>query len=201
MAVMNYPEGMAPHIQQVFNNEYAIPGYTKVDPVILDIGANVGAFAIWAFTKWPEATIHCYEPNPSNFEYLKNNLESIHPTKKYILHNVAVGDPEHNKLFLGKHNCGECSFFQLGEQTDSFIPVITISPKELPEANILKMDTEGSELNILEGLNVNLYDAITFEYHRESDRRDIDLQLIDFDLVHGFIRCKDRGVLSYIKKS
>lgn len=200
MSQFNCPSEMIPHIQQVFSNEYLIPGYTRKDPIILDIGANVGAFSIWAYSKWPEATIHCYEPNPANFVYLKDNTHRLLSNKNYHIYNLAVGDTKNNKLYLGQHNCGECSFYQIGEQSNNYITVDTISPKELPSANILKIDTEGSELDILRQISVNKFDAITFEYHRDSDRKAIDKMLYKFDLVRGFIRTKDRGVLTYVNQ-
>ena len=37
---------------------------------VLDIGANIGLFAIAARHRFPRATIHCYEPNRSLEPYL-----------------------------------------------------------------------------------------------------------------------------------
>ena len=198
MAHIECPVAMIPHVKQVLADEYDLPNYRKVDPIILDIGANVGAFAIWALMKWPKATIYCYEPNPDNFAYLEKNLKNIHPDKTYHLFNKAVGDPYKTKLYLGKHNCGECSLYDVGEQQESYLDIITLHPSELPVANVLKMDTEGSELDILTRLDVNAYDAITLEFHSESDRRQIDKLLDKFTAIHGFVRTSGRGVLSYI---
>jgi FkbM family methyltransferase len=200
MSRFECPDEMIPHIEQLFKDEYALPGYTKKNPVILDIGANVGGFAVWALAKWPSATIHCYEPNPENFKYLEKNLKNIHDTKEnqFNLNNSAVGDPSRNKLYLGKHNCGECSLYQVGEQKEEYINITTIHPIDLPHADVLKIDTEGSELDILLGLPRIEYDAIALEYHSEKDRRIIDNILCDYTAVHGFIRTKDRGVISYI---
>jgi FkbM family methyltransferase len=198
MARIECPAEMIPHVQQVIQGEYSIPNYKKPDPVILDIGANVGAYAIWAFLKWPQATIHCYEPNPDNFSYLQQNLKNIHPDKKYRLYNVAVGKPNKNKLYLGKHNCGECSLYQIGEQKDEYITVNTIPPTELLKADIIKIDTEGSELDILRGVSLE-YDAIAIEFHSESDRRKIDNLLKKYTAVHGFVRTRDKGVMSYLR--
>lgn len=186
---------MIPHVKQVLAGEYGI-AYKHDKPIILDIGANVGAFAIWAIQKWPKANIYCYEPNPENFVFLSHNtspyLNQIHLYKK------AVGNIENTKLYLGKHNSGESSFYNLGEQTDDFVEVITIPPSELPKANILKMDTEGSEIDILCALDVQEYDVVALEFHSERDRRIIDTMLSDFTVTHGFIRTANRGVLTYI---
>ena len=43
---------------------------------VVDVGALIGSFTLWAQEQWPNAIIHAYEPDPESFEYLKkNNLE------------------------------------------------------------------------------------------------------------------------------
>ncbi len=41
---------------------------------IVDVGANVGSFALYAAQSSPEARIFCYEPEHRNFELLTTNL-------------------------------------------------------------------------------------------------------------------------------
>ena len=54
---------------------YDVPG-TDISSCrsVLDIGANVGIFALYMATRAPKATIHCFEPESSNFEILQRNL-------------------------------------------------------------------------------------------------------------------------------
>ena len=61
------------------------------------------------------------------------------------LHNFAVGDPSRERLYLGLNNCGEASFYDIGEQSPTFVEVETKAPSVLPRAHIIKIDTEGSE--------------------------------------------------------
>jgi hypothetical protein len=37
------------------------------------------------------------------------------------LHNFAVGDPSLTRLYLGRNNCGEASFYDIGEQTTATV--------------------------------------------------------------------------------
>ena len=39
---------------------------------IVDIGANMGSFSVYAANSCPEADIYCYEPVPGNFEVLSS---------------------------------------------------------------------------------------------------------------------------------
>jgi FkbM family methyltransferase len=91
---------------------------------------------------------HCYEPLPDNFALLKRNLGHLDGTSA-IWNNFAVGDPSRTRLFLGRSSCGEASFYVIGEQSTALVDVETMAPSVLPKAQIMKIDTEGSEIDIL----------------------------------------------------
>jgi FkbM family methyltransferase len=192
------PATMAAHVEKVLQGEYDVP-YQHKSPVILDIGANIGAFAAWAIERWPGCFVHCYEPLPSNFELLGRNLVALEGTT-VSLHPHAVGDPNRTRLFLGKYNCGEASFYDLGEQTAESVEVETKAPDVLPKAQILKIDAEGSEIDILSGLEVIDFDAVLLEYHSEENRRRLDMLLPDYLLIGGAVRCLHRGVFKYVHR-
>lgn len=188
---------MRPHVQSVLSGEYDI-GYDKPQPTILDVGANIGSFAIWASRRWPRSFIHCYEPLPENFAALSANLTSL--AGRVALNNWAIGDPGQRKLFLGRNNCGEASFFDLGEQRPEFVTVEAKAPATLPKADILKIDTEGAEVEILSALPALDFDLVLLEYHSEENRRSTDGLLRDYVLSGGHVRSPHRGVLKYLHK-
>jgi FkbM family methyltransferase len=192
------PPSMVAHVQKVLRGEYDVP-YEHPRPVILDIGANIGGFAAWAIGRWPGCFIHCYEPLPTNFELLRRNLGNLEGTA-VALHPFAVGDPARTRLFLGKNNCGEASFFDLDEQTGESVQVLTRAPEVLPRAEIAKIDAEGSEIEILAGVRGLDFDVVLLEYHSEPNRRQADALLQDYLLVGGAIRCLHRGVLKYVHR-
>jgi FkbM family methyltransferase len=53
--------------------EYKIPEESKV---VVDLGANIGAFAIFAAQHNPELEVICLEPFPSTFKQLEENISS-----------------------------------------------------------------------------------------------------------------------------
>jgi FkbM family methyltransferase len=186
------------HVQKVLGGEYEVP-YQATRPVILDIGANVGSFAAWALGRWPGAHIHCYEPLPDNFVLLQKNLGALEG-QSISLNNFAIGDPSLKNLYLGRNNCGEASFYDVGEQSTITVEVETRAPSALPKAHIVKIDTEGSEIDILSGMTSLDFDVIMLEYHSEANRRKADELLEDFLLVGGEIRCLHRGTLKYFHR-
>ncbi len=192
------PPSMAVHVRKVLGGEYDLP-YEHPDPVILDIGADIGAFAVWAVGRRPGCHLHCYEPLASNVERLRRNRAHLH-AGAVSLHAFAIGEPSRTRLFLGRNNCGEASFFDLGEQSSEWVEVLTRSPDVLPRADLIKIDAEGSEVEILAGLGRIESDVIVLECHSESNRRRIDGLLADYVLVGGRVRGPHRGVLKYVHR-
>ena len=66
-------------VMGVLNGEdypiFNIAGYAPA--VIWDVGANVGAAAIYFHLHFPTARICCYEPSQPNFAYLEKNTAGI----------------------------------------------------------------------------------------------------------------------------
>jgi hypothetical protein len=52
----------------------------------------------------------------------------------------------------------------------------------MPRAHILKLDAEGSEIEILSGLDSIDYELVLLEYHAENNRRLFDAILRDYAL-------------------
>lgn len=132
------PANMRRHVQKVLAGEYDIP-YRHNAPVILDIGANVGSFAAWALKRWPGAHVHCYEPLPDNFALLNGSIRGKVGEFAQLRGRGSEPDP----ALLGRNNCGEASFYDVGEQSTAYVEVETKAPDVLPKAHIAKIDTEG----------------------------------------------------------
>ena len=49
---------------------------------VLDLGANVGTFAIYVCSRAPQATLHCFEPSKVNFDRLHANLTTNNARRK-----------------------------------------------------------------------------------------------------------------------
>jgi len=187
---------MKPIVDEILAGEYQIDLDIN-QPIIFDIGANVGIFTFWALHKWPDCLIHCYEPSTANFCYLVKNFKHL---KNVRLHNCAVGNPRHTKLYQGRSNCGQASFFKTEQQQETFEIVKTISPSTLPKhCDILKIDTEGCEVEILRELQDRPFKAILVEYHSEANRQTIAKLLESYVLVDSHETWTNQGVLKYLR--
>src|SRR5688572_1326482 len=129
------------------------------NPLIFDIGANLGQTITLFKNRFPKSTIHSFEPSAETFEKLK-----VQVSGKYTgisLHKYAVG------ATVGKMNFHEnaypnmSSFLPIGEYgwgtvvKDTTVDVITIdqfvSENKIQKIDCLKSDTQGFELEVFKG--------------------------------------------------
>jgi len=194
---MFIPNNMLGHIQKVFAGEYEVP-FTTPSPVIFDIGANIGAFTRWASSRWANSEIVSFEPVKSNFEMLQKNTSDI---KNVQLFNVGVGSTDRKqKIYYGKNNIGEASLFKSNQQIDDGEEVDIITAAQLPACHIMKIDTEGAEIEILETYTHNPA-VYLIEYHSEKNRLRIDEILQDKYILLGSKSEKPNyGILKYALK-
>jgi arsenate reductase len=150
------PGGVAVGIvEEVLRGEYE-SGYTGERLTVLDIGANIGAFSLWAAHRWPGCTINAYEPNPATFALLERSTRSYQMIR---CHNAAVypsGNPDEAFFFRGvgdgqaglvEELAGTFGSETMGKGEQIRIPVL--HPGELPRADVIKIDVEGAEAAIV----------------------------------------------------
>jgi len=161
--------------------------------VVIDIGANIGAYSI--FAAMPENnTVYSYEPMPENFDLLKENIRINNLGKKIFPFNFGVSSRrEMRRLYLGDspfHSflpANESPFNSLysatGPSKQEFSKINCLSLKDIfdenniPLCNLLKMDCEGAEYEILYNTPDEYFKRIKeirLEYHNHSSPQSND---------------------------
>lgn len=124
-------------------------------PLIIDVGAHIGASCVWFHGRWPKARILALEPDPGNCALLRRNCASL-PVwflPVGLAHRVCslrLSDPGHGSW--GYRLQGRASGV-------SSLPVQAIGMEqllslEMPEATtplLLKVDIEGGEARVFRG--------------------------------------------------
>lgn len=128
---------------------------------VLNIGANIGYYTLIAASRvGPNGKVYAFEPEPQNYKLLVKNVEE-NGYKNVVAVQVAVSDKQGTKkLFLDKLNLGAHSLAEKNIRVkDKFVEIETNSldnllkkyGKEFSGADLMIIDTEGSEGLVLDG--------------------------------------------------
>ncbi len=135
---------------------------------VIDVGANVGQFAVAAARLLKPAALYSFEPLPAAAKRLERNLSSI---KGAIAIPMALGDREGSSSFHVNAHSHSSSILPLGpghraafpsatETTTIMVPTGTLDTfftgKFLEEPILLKLDVQGYEAKVLSGGVVTL---------------------------------------------
>lgn len=167
------------HLRDNFGDVTNLPGLlvensyrvTKLDRPgeILDVGANIGLVAMWIHAHNPERRIHCFEPLPSNVRLVRLNCPSA------VVNAVGVGSVRSVvKAGVDRHSAMASSVDQpwvLDPIEFDVLPLDEyIAANGIREVAFFKLDTEGMELDVLEGAKQTLAitHSVAMETHGEA---------------------------------
>lgn len=141
---------------------------------ILDIGAHAGFFSLYARALNPLVKISAVEPEPDNLCQLRKNFKLNKIKDVEIVSGVLAGTTAERELFVApdSHNHSLNSEFLSGK--NKVIKVRAYSFSDLSKKigvkkfDLVKMDVEGGEYEIFDGLEKDDFaaiGAIILEYH------------------------------------
>lgn len=134
----------------------------KIDaPVILDVGANIGLISFYILSKIPNVKIYAFEPGLSQNLLFRISIFTNRVTDKIILNNEALGNENKEQQFISHddiNNSGDGYIdTERGGLNKKIITVKSITldnwweSQNYPKIDLIKIDTEGAELWILQG--------------------------------------------------
>ena len=197
---------------QVANDIFAGTTYPNIPFVsgvktVLDIGANVGAASFYLAASYPEARIYAFEPGSDALSLLQKNVA---PLRNVTVFPFGLYSRDMTlDLFHGKNDSVESSICASTrtEHESEQIRLVDVSrflfEQGIEKIDVLKIDTEGCEVPILQSLSKWLPDVkvLYVEYHSERDRRSIDALLAETHVLwRGQIKFAYRGEFCYLKR-
>jgi FkbM family methyltransferase len=144
------------------------------DKVIMDLGANIGVFTLYAARCAPKAKVFSLEPFPSTFGRLVTTVRDHNLDDRVKCLNFAVTGtdgarvmpdasvPSQRRALAGAANG------QHGTQVTGRTLEALLSENQLPQIDLLKMDIEGSEYEVLLSTSRSVLARIgrlAMEYH------------------------------------
>lgn len=150
----------------------------KKRPIVIDIGANVGDYTKLVLSFRPDAEIHAFEPHPVTYKKLiaSSDIKSVSAS------NLAIGKSKDILTlydYSEKDASSHASLYKdvieqvhKSKSVSHSVEVVTLDDyckeNKIEEIDLLKIDTEGNELNCLLGakslLKNNSIKAIQFEF-------------------------------------
>ena len=123
-----------------------------VQKIIVDIGANIGNHAAFFENFIKNEQIVCFEPHPNNFKWLCSNIHSWNT----VAYPLAVGNTEKQVKLVNPLLDSNIGTWSVSEDPNG-ISATMISldyfaqSVGLGEITLIKIDAEGSEVNVLQG--------------------------------------------------
>ncbi len=129
------------------------PGWT-----VVDVGANIGCFTLWAAFCMRQGQILAFEPMPTTFDYLQRNIQDNGSRFSSVVIQAqpyAVADISDTlSMLLVAESTGWNRLIAGDDLAKETRPIIQVSAKTLdaliPElpVDLLKVDVEGAELKV-----------------------------------------------------
>jgi FkbM family methyltransferase len=164
---------------------------------IIDVGANVGMFTMYLLTHLESPNIHAFEPVPDTFEALRRNIER-YPRANVHVYNTGLGAAADSSMamtffpnmtgnstaypemqaaqreILSKVFTSE-ELLLIYAREEITVPSTTLSSfirkNALNRIDLLKIDAEGCEVDILNGIEADHWPLIlqlAMEVHNEA---------------------------------
>jgi len=164
----HFDNRLAPAVFQVYPVELQqLAGIIPVanDWKILDVGANLGQFAVCFLHAFPGIDISSFEPNPYAYEYLEKNQEAHPSASQWKIIPCGIGAKDEAVTFYfveGKSAQGSvyednATTGLQGDATEIEVQLHSLTTEHcaafgIPtEFDLIKIDVEGAELAVLEG--------------------------------------------------
>ena len=160
----------------------------KQDMTIFDVGANKGQSIRLFSIIFPRSNFYCFEPNPSIFNILRlrQNKDNVQ------VFNFALGEKSEFRKFYVSDFSESSSFYEpdknsnwykiknrlLGKNYENsiseiLVPTVSlddfVSEKNIDKVHFIKIDVEGSEIDVLKGAQQVLKSKVCFlQIERQS---------------------------------
>ncbi len=169
-----YKDWVADIIREIWTERLYDP-YQKRDAVVMDCGANIGLFTLYAYEF--ASKVYSIEPSKDHFETLTKMLTFNEMLDKVVPLNYAIsGENGKTKLFHSDNTTAySLNSLVTNGKTEDFEEVETKTLKTIFDENkiehidLVKMDIEGEEMKIFASSEFDsiapLIDCIVVEWH------------------------------------
>lgn len=175
--------------------------------MIVDVGANVGTASAFFASRYPDARILAFEPAAAPFKHLCKNAKMLPNVEAF---NVALHARDETAMLYSGENpmLGSLLRTNIAPNEGETVTLVKASSylaaHGVSSIDILKVDTEGAELVVLDELAGFLpaLKVLYVEYHSDSDRNAIDRMMAGSHVLHHCaVKQIDIGEMCYVNRT
>lgn len=202
----NYYELTNLLLEVVALDQYQTRHYLRSGDIVIDAGANIGIFLIFAAQADRDVTVHAFEPARRTFELLKRNTIAY---PNIFCYQNGLGDSiGRKKLFATPHSMAGDTMEDSGmlsirhsrpeELKSEEVDITTIdrfvTEQRVTKVDFIKIDSEGYEARILQGAETTIRKfqpvIVMSAYHHPGDDGGLS----------GLVQSFSRGYVCELKK-
>lgn len=181
----------------------------KSGDIVVDIGANIGMFALFAASISPNIQVYAFEPASDTFALLQRNVAANKLTNVKCHKYAVTATTGEAGLYLDSGSLGDSVIREwVGNENvtgTERVPCLSLDDlfvrTELLRCDFLKVDCEGSEFDLFSSASAQTLakiSTIAVEYHEHNGRK--SRELIELLEAHQFQvsekrSCKEIGML------
>ena len=171
--------------------------FNEIKPknILIDVGAHIGTFSVYMKKRNPQIKVYAYEPDPSNYKLLCENI-ALNSLTNIFPKNIAIGDKKKTVTLYAKkgRNFGTMgSSIIRKSDVKTSIPCISLldvlNENHISKCDLLKIDCEGAEYEILLSQGHSCFDkidSIVLEFHRIEGFSYSENDLVNHLVKFGF---------------
>lgn len=172
-------------------DQYCAREFIKDNAIVIDAGANVGTFSLFAHFLAPHGKIYSFEPLSQTFHILQRNILDNNLGEKILVFQKALGESKGEvKLLVSQDvlhtsNMISDSDFVKGREelfsSSENVPITSIdyfvSESRIEHIDFIKIDTEGYEKQVIKGARNTIKEfspvIACAAYHLKDDKTKI----------------------------
>lgn len=168
-------------------------------PVIFDIGSNIGTYATWIARLFPRGTLYCFEPQRLIFQMLCGNL-ALNNFDNCHVYNMAIGNSNdfieiEEPNYYQKEDFGIFSLIEDKITNKSgykyTVQVMTldtfVETFRVMKLDFIKIDVEGMDIAVLKGATNTLkYYKPTIFIEHSDNRKSILTEIVDYLGINNY---------------
>ena len=144
------------------DDEYGLKSIACAPRTIIDIGANVGLFSLWAAHTFNHATIHAYEPNPRVLPYLRANVRGL----PVVVFPKGLGSEQGRAHMIDDRESRQASTCASASGEVEIEPLAEAIRRVGGSVDLMKIDCEGAEWDLFKDRDsLRCVKEIRMEYH------------------------------------